>query len=340
MFCCPYCFTHAFLHDFIRANSTNTGNCSFCSTDTTRICDPSILIDLFQPILDLYTESAAGVPLNEQLQADWQLFQRNLSVKQQRQLLAVITSSKKYANLKVVSRHVHDQTYINKWERFKIELQHENRFFPKNAIDTIQLMDLLDYLAMAKVNNPKKLYRARVNRTSQSFSFSEMGKPPKEKALDGRANPKGIPYFYGASDEKTAIAETRPYKSEVVCVGEFRLGKKTNIIDIRDPKKTISPFGLDDDSLTLLYREHMPFLGHLSTALSIPVLPYKKDLEYLPTQYLCELIKDKNFDGIAFKSSLGKGDNYVIFNDSLLTGTKIETYSIEDTLIKPLRVRV
>jgi hypothetical protein len=101
---------------------------------------------------------------------------------------------------------------------------------------------------------------------------------------------------------------------------------------------TISPFGLDDDSLALLYKEHMPFLGHLSTALSIPVLPHKKDLEYLPTQYLCELIKDKNFDGIAFKSSLGKGDNYVIFNDSLLAGSKVDTYSVKDTIIIPVKV--
>jgi hypothetical protein len=82
----------------------------------------------------------------------------------------------------------------------------------------------------------------------------------------------------------------------------------------------------------------MPFLGHLCAALSKPVLPHKKDLEYLPTQYLCELIKDTNFDGIAFKSSLGKGDNYVIFNDSLLTGSKVSTYSIASTIVKSVKV--
>lgn len=339
MLCCPKCFNHHFLQDFIKANSTKTGKCSFCfSNNTLTKCDPSFLIDLFQPVFDLYAESSAGIFLNEQLQSDWKIFHKNLSSTQQQKLITRIASDKKYSTLKVISRHTHDTTYINKWERFKDELQHENRFFPKNAIDTIQLKDLLGYLALGKDGNPQYIYRARVNRSTKPYPIAEMGKPPKEKTLDGRANPKGIPYFYGASDEKTAIAETRPYKSELISVAKFKLNKKAKIIDIRDPQNTITPFGLDDDSLALLYKEHMPFLGHLGTALSKPVLPHKKDLEYLPTQYLCELIKDTYFDGIAFKSSLGKGDNFVIFNDSLLTGSKVSTYSIASTIIKSVKV--
>ena len=81
----------------------------------------------------------------------------------------------------------------------------------------------------------------------------------------------------------------------------------------------------------------MPFLVHLSDKLSQPVLPHKKELEYLPTQYLCELIKDRGFNGIAFKSSLEKGYNYVIFDESFLIGQKVDTFTVLDTVIKSVK---
>jgi hypothetical protein len=160
-----------------------------------------------------------------------------------------------------------------------------------------------------------------------------MGKPPRKKSTDGRANPKGISYFYGASDVKTTIAEARPYKTVIVCVAKYKVDKKISLIDLRDPKSTTSPFDIEEDILSLLYI-HMPFLGHLSEVLSKPVLPYEKEMEYLPTQYLCELIKNYNFNGIAFKSSLEEGDNFVIFNDSFITGIKVEGYMVSDTKVK------
>ena len=84
----------------------------------------------------------------------------------------------------------------------------------------------------------------------------------------------------------------------------------------------------------------MPFLGHLSATLSKPVLPHKKELEYLPTQYLCELIKYNKFNGIVFKSSLEKGDNCVFFDDSFLKGVKVETYIVSDTMVKSVKQRI
>jgi hypothetical protein len=152
---------------------------------------------------------------------------------------------------------------------------------------------------MSEEQKPKYVFRARINHQSKILPLTKMGKPPLKKSTDGRANPKGISYFYGASDKITTIAEARPYKTEIVCVAKYKVSKKISLIDLRDPKSTISPFGLDDDSLSLLYKEHMPFLGHLSDVLSKPVLPYEKEMEYLPTQYLCELIKNYKFNGIA-----------------------------------------
>lgn len=339
MNCCPNCFTHAFLKDFIINSSKQNGKCSFCSSKRNfPLCPPDSLIDLFQPLFDLYTEESGGRFLNEFLQDDWNVFSKYIDKKKLLKLVSKIAGKKDLNSKRFISTLALNKVFIDKWDAFTNELKHENRFFPKKAIDTSQLSELFNYLIMSKEQSPKYVFRARINHQSKALPITEMGTPPVEKSKDGRANPKGISYFYGASDGKTAIAEIRPYKSENVCVAKFKVNKKISLIDLRDPKSIISPFGLDDDSLSLLYQEHMPFLGHLGDALSKPVLPYKKELEYLPTQYLCELVKDHKFNGIVFKSSLEKGDNYVIFDDSFLTGTKVETFIVSDTTIKSVKV--
>ena len=339
MFCCPNCFTHTYLKTFINNSCTEQGICSFCNyKKPSPLCKPSKLIDLFQPILDLYAEDSVGNPLNKLLQSDWNIFSEFVDDKKQLSLISRISDFKYLSRKRYLSRLALNNSFIDKWDAFAHELKHENRFFPKSAIDPSQLSELFNYLIIPKENNPRWIYRARITRQSKVLTISELGKPPREESQDGRANPKGISYFYGASDYRTAIAETRPYKSENISVAKFRVNGEINLVDLRDPRSTISPFGLDDDNLSLLYEEHMPFLGHLGAALSKPILPYKKELEYLPTQYLCELIKNNKFDGIVFKSSLEKGDNYVFFDDSVLVGTKVETYFVSDTTINSIKM--
>ncbi|MBU0711908.1 RES family NAD+ phosphorylase [bacterium] len=273
--------------------------------------------------------------MNEIIHDDWHVFSNMIKIDKQLLLLSELTDSDNVFVKKFQSSLSLNKAKIDKWNLFIIELKHENRFFPKKVIDREQLSELFDFLVIDKNYNPKFIYRARINPDSQPFPLPEMGKPPREMAKDGRANPKGIPYLYAASDYKTAIAEARPYKSEYVSVAKIKVKKKISLIDLRDPKSSISPFGLDDDNVVLLYTEDMPFLCHLSDSLSKPIHPNKKELEYLPTQYLCEFIKDKNFNGIVFKSSLEKGDNYVIFDDTFISRVKVDNYFISDTLVKP-----
>jgi len=340
VFCCPNCFNHEFLKDFITASQEKNGKCTFCNSSNVPLIHPQILSDYFQPIFDLYQSSTTGNNLVNNLQEDWQIFRSDLTEKKKIRLLSFISDETVAVNTLFESRYIHESSFLSSWEEFRQELQHENRFFPKKAIDTERIKELIDYLILDENRNPQFVYRSRINRDVREYSIDEMGKPPNDKAPDGRANPKGISYFYGASDEKTAIAETRPYKSEIISVGKFQLKKAVKFIDLRSPILSISPFELDDDGLILLHKDHMPFLKHLSQSLSIPILPYKKELEYLPTQYLCELIKDKGVDGIIFKSSLGPGDNYVIFDDKVLTGKKVEYYRTDEILFKPVKVKL
>lgn len=336
MFCCPNCFTHTFLKEFIVNSSKQHGKCSYCNSRGVKpILNPTLLIDLFQPLLDLYIEDKKGKSLVISLQDDWNVFSSNINDPKKLQLLRKISGIKGLSSKRYISSLVSDNDFKQLWEEFADELKYENRFFPQKLIDPSELVELFDYLIMPQEQKPEYIFRARINHNSSNMSISEMGKPPEDESTDGRANPKGISYFYGASDEKTAIAETRPSKTEKVCVAKYKVKSKISLIDLRDPKSSISPFGLDDDNLTLLYKNHMPVLEHLGKVLSKPVLPHKKELEYLPTQYLCELIKNSKFNGIAFKSSLEKGDNYVIFNDSFLSGNKkVECYLVTDTKVE------
>ena len=74
----------------------------------------------------------------------------------------------------------------------------------------------------------------------------------------------------------------------------------------------------------------MPFLTLLGKELSKPIIPREANLEYLSSQYLCELIKQIGFHGIIYKSSVSAGNNYVIFNDEKLEATEIFQYEITD----------
>ena len=74
----------------------------------------------------------------------------------------------------------------------------------------------------------------------------------------------------------------------------------------------------------------MPFLTLLGSELSKPIIPREANLEYLPSQYLCELLKKIGFHGIVYKSSVADGSNYVIFNDRKLKAVTTYQYKITD----------
>ena len=73
-------------------------------------------------------------------------------------------------------------------------------------------------------------------------------------------------------------------------------------------------------------------INKLGKELSKPVIPRDANLEYLSSQYICELIKHKNYDGVIYKSSVGDGDNYAIFDDKNLLGKKTSIYKITKNL--------
>ena len=138
-----------------------------------------------------------------------------------------------------------------------------------------------------------------------------MGAPPPEMATPGRANPRGIPYLYGAEDDETALHEVMPPIGATVSVGKFVTNRDLKFIDLTNPGIE-SPFRYADTLKDLL--STLALMRKLGQELSMPVDKNRADILYLPTQYLCELIKTLDFDGARYRSSYTGKWNMVFFD--------------------------
>jgi hypothetical protein len=307
--------------------SNKKGKCSFCKAGNVTLIQPEALTDYFDSLLEIYKEDTSGLPLNQLIQNDWAIFSF-LKASQQQKLLKTIIQNPNLPNLKFVPKYSQDVDIIKQWHLFTEELKHKNRFIPERAPEKEDFEKFGSLLGKIIKKEKQKFYRARVNLEDKPFKLKEMKKPPATKVLNGRANPLGISYLYVASTAETAIAEIRGHKGEAVTVLEFSNKKNLELFDLREPKNTISPFEWIDE-IEFIYT-HMPYLTLLGNELSKPVIPSKANLEYLSSQYLCEMIKLIGYHGIIYKSSIADGDNYVIFADSRLSPGLMEQYQITE----------
>ena len=330
MNCCSNCFSDTFLKTIIEQQSEIISNCDFCNMQNTIIIDAEELNDYFQPLLDLYEETTDnGKLIIQLLKDDWKLF-RSIDEPKATELLGSIFRMD--FNQLYIAKQNDDEAKILNWQDFKTELKHDNRYFPKKAPNYEHINGLLQYITLPLEEVPTYLYRSRVNIDVAVIPIDKMGKPPEKMSTAGRANPIGIPYLYTASNIDTAIAEIRPHKGDSITVAKYKVQETLTLVDLRDPRKSISPFALDENGLTQIFID-LDYLCHLGEELSKPILPREAHLEYLSSQYLCELIKHCGFDGVVYKSSVGDGDNYAIFADEKLQAIDITVHSVEDIKI-------
>jgi hypothetical protein len=335
MYCCIHCFSDKFLNDYITNKSQITDNCSFCGSNGLVVIEPELLTDTFQILFDLYKTSTdvKALPLHEQIQKDWSLFADSISLAKRREILENICCGRISLDDKYAPRIEQVLDRITQWNEFREELKHINRYFPEKLPERDALVMLLSSLIISDDEVPQEIFRARINKKGNKFSKNEMGRPPNEKALNGRANPLGISYLYAASDTSTAISEVQPYKGETVTVVKIKINDIKTLADLRNPRKTVSPFELDEDGLVSLYKE-IPYLVTLGEELSKPIVPFEADLEYLSSQYLCELIKSNGYSGVLYKSSLGNGYNIALFDEIDIEFVELKEYKILDNNIQ------
>jgi hypothetical protein len=223
-----------------------------------------------------------------------------------------------------------------RWETLRDELMYKNRWFLDGELDEDRLSQLLFHLPLDEP--PGQWYRARMQEGGNSFTIAEMGAPPNRRATHGRANPPGIPYLYLASTPETAIAELRPHTGDVACVADFAIPDLEAVVDLRNPRKLVSPFVLSDASAMGQLRADIAFLERLGEELTRPILPQGAAIDYIPSQYLCEFIKKNGYRGVAYRSSVSTGFNLALFDPARAIGGNVAVYNVTAVSIESERV--
>lgn len=330
--CCSKCFNDKLITSYIEKESQEFGVCSFCGNENVKLAEPEDFTDSFEMLLTLYKESNSDIalPLFTLIQKDWGVFSSlEVSAKLVPQIIDY-TSGKKYEHIGINEKFVK-----NIWDEFRKEIKHTNRFFPKS--DSLDIKELKAWLQELEISKyPKVLYRARISDDKNQIEIINMGKPPANIATAGRANPYGISYLYMATNKKTAIAEIRPHKGDMITIVQIKISVNKRLADLRNPKNYLSPFLRPEYSIEELFK-YIELLHKLGKELSKPILPREANLEYLPIQYLAELIKDSGFDGIIYKSSVGAGDNIALFSDENVEFISCELYEVKNLTFKSFK---
>jgi hypothetical protein len=218
--------------------------------------------------------------------------------------------------------------HLTEWEKFREELMYHNRFFPKPEIDKERLEFLLWSLKLDADEVPTSWFRSRIQSGDTPFDLLQMGAPPKTMASFGRANPAGIPYLYLASTPETAVSEIRPHTGEEACVAEFETPDELRVVDLRSPREMVSPFILPDATEIGRLRNDLPFLERLGEEMTRPILPQAAAIDYTPSQYVCEFIKSRGFDGVIYRSSVSDGINLALFDPARAIPKHLMQYQV------------
>ena len=329
--CCSKCFNDKLITSYIEKESQESGVCSFCGNENVKLAEPESFTDSFEMLLTLYKESNSDIalPLFTLIQKDWGIFS---SVEIAEELVPKIIDYTN--NIKYEYAGIDNKFVANLWNEYRDEIKHNNRFFQKSTVKVDELKLWIQELYVE--NYPRILYRARISEDKIKINKKKMGKPPYKIATGGRANPIGISYLYVASDINTAIAEIRPHKSDFISVVKLEIPSNLKLVDLRNPKNILSPFVQIDYNIEDLFK-YIELLQQLGEELSKPILPREAHLEYLPSQYLAELIKDYGFDGIIYKSSVGNGDNFALFSDESVEFKKVELYEVKNLTFESSR---
>lgn len=257
-FCCPECFDDRSLRDQLFPSLDPTqGTCDFCGTADTQLVEPSRLANYFELLVNVYEPSDDGKSLVEWMKDDWQLFShQRMDIAHAKELLGEILNDGEVVRDDFAPSASYISEGLAQWGKLRDEMMYANRWFLDVAIDLDRLRQLLDMLLAPQL--PRRWYRARIRTDDDPFTIEKMGAPPKRRSSHGRANPAGIPYLYLGSRPDTAVSEIRPHTGEIACVADFTI-PEIRAVDLRNPRKLVSPFILTDASEIGQLRADLPF---------------------------------------------------------------------------------
>lgn len=344
---CAECFEDYAIKDFISDNATET-SCSFCGrsaeeeiaapmNDVLRLIGESLSYEYDDP-------NDAGVPV----EGGEYVFD-TMSTREVFAGLDTITENEDV--MEEILNAFSDSAWVDKpfyspaeddelrygWRDFVKAVKYERRYVflepkrKKRLTDGIQPAEMLDRIGkvikevglVRKMKAGTQWFRARQHDPAKTYTAAaDFGTAPRGYArTSNRMSPAGIPMFYGADDEATAIAETytpTPGVPTTVTVAAFETAREMRVVDLTDLPPVPSLF---DEGRRHL-RSGISFLRDFVEDVAKPI---KKDgrehIEYIPTQIVTEYFRHifrteggSRVRGVIYRSSRnGNGKCSVLF---------------------------
>src|SRR5690625_2544276 len=372
---CINCFVDVEIRSIIQSLEYK-GDCGICEALDNYVYDTNqhtVLERTFSNLLERYTTKAnlnesfprkLTVSIKSELKNNWNIFNK-LEESQIYDVLIEICSEKyeeapEFFDDLVGVAELGSNEYINKntlfyagsWDDFSKELKYKTRFHSKK-FNTDIFSKYLSFLTVS-INKDTVLYRGRMSE-KKGFPINKMGSVSPEKSLSGRANPRGIPYRYLSEGVKTVPYELRATKMNYVTIAEFVLKESAEIIDLTKIEK-MSPFVFEDEEMLTLHIVNRKHLERTHDEMVKPVTQYESYLDYLPTQYIFDFIRNnknvllgrlpskgennhREIIGVKYQSSLhSNGINYVFFEESYFEKRNAAVYKIDNVEYQMIEV--
>lgn len=241
-------------------------------------------------------------------------------------------------DVKFVPASITQGQWPQTWTKFEHTLKYEARYFNQENIDCLQeVFDRIDRhftidgKPLVAKGGPrsryKSLYRVRVFQDALTMyeALAEpeinLGPPPHGKGQAGRMNADGISVFYGALQQRTAIAEARPPVGSFAVAARFDIVEPVRLLNLSALEKAVA----NTDEVSRFnpayeqYHSRIAFLRSLRELMTRPVMSDDKFASYLPTQAVADYLSSRvelEIHGIVFPSTqaAGKAINVVLFH--------------------------
>lgn len=311
------CFRDEEMRRSVVMNTVGRGTCEV-SGEIDDLIELEYFYDFFDEALSLFEPVTSGSPLIKIIQEDWNLFSSDSFG--EAILNHVCTDlGKPFSAFSAVSYTAVIRGRINIWDSLKSSVLKERRFFSGHE----ELDDFSYLIPQATLKKNTILFRARIlPKDVTRLKRSEMGSPPPDKTTPGRANPLGISYLYLCGDEETTYSEVRAVQLDRLAIGRFLIMDDLAIVDFNAEISLYLAYDMGND-LAIVVAGKM-IISAIQKDMARPMRRYDSELEYIPTQLICEYCKVKGADGICFESTLHRGGkNYVLFDSNSAKCTKV-----------------
>jgi hypothetical protein len=352
MNCCVNCFEDNSIRSTIESLN-QIGDCDFCGSESLKVYPIGEKGDIEQQIdsvLDLY-ELTPDTPGNSNLEVclltDWNIFGECYSNKKYedgdfvRLIKALCSQFRSEEEIQELftngvripicedSERLYDYGIVRglSWSKFSDEIKYKNRFH-SDSFNADVFSTFLESLEKVYAIN-SIAYRARIAENESGFTADKMKIPPRGKRSAGRINPEEMPVLYLALEKDTAMNEVRASVYDFVSIGSMKAIRDLKIVDLSRLSK-IDAFSYQDLEQYII---NHTCLTEIAEEISKPLRRTDKPIEYLPTQYIAEFIKQCGYDGVEYESTmLIGGHNLAIFDESLFECLDVSTVEVSKVI--------